>query len=181
MTPTAHAWVKSMTLGFDIREITGTAHVPATFRLRFDIWNSETELKAVTKASAEIRDAHEDHARHWATFRSGQMIASARMCVHDHLTNSPDSGVFRGIELDSPVATLNRLVVHASARGLGLAASLDEIRISAALAEGAHTVIGSFPEYRIPALQKRGFRLTGQRWIPSYAESIFTYAMVLAL
>jgi GNAT superfamily N-acetyltransferase len=170
-----------MTLGFDIREITDTVNVAATFRLRFDIWNSETELKAVTKASAEIRDAHEDHARHWAAFRNEEMVASARMCVHKHLADSPDSGVFLGIELNAPVATLNRLVVHASARGVGLAARFDESRISAAIDEGARSIVGTFPEYRISALEKRGFRLTGQRWIPAYAESILCYAMVLTL
>src|ERR1700733_50527 len=158
MIPTAHPRVKSMTLGFDIREITDTVNVATTFRLRFDIWNSETELKAVTKASAEIRDAHEDHARHWAAFRNEEMVASARMCVHSDLTESPDIGIFMDVELSTPVATLNRLVVHASARGVGLAARLDECRISAAVAQGARSIVGSFPEYRIATLEKRGFR-----------------------
>lgn len=170
-----------MTQDFDIREITRTPCVSLTFRLRFHVWNSETALKSATRANAEIRDAHEDHARHWAAFRYEEMVASARMCVHKHLADSPDNVAFLGIALKAPVATLNRLVVHESARGGGLAARLDNCRISAAFAEGARSIVGTVPEYRIPALKKLGFRLTGQRWIPEYAQSMFCYAMVLEL
>jgi hypothetical protein len=164
-----------------LREITHTSCVFLSFRLRFDVWNSETELKSATTASSEIRDAHDDHARHWAVFRDEEMVASARMCVHNRLADTPDYGALLGIELDAPVATLNRLVVHQGARRDGLATRLDECRISAALAVGARCIVGTVPEYRIPALKKLGFRMTGQRWIPEYAQSMFCYAMVLEL
>ncbi len=166
-------------MNLELREITGTPHVPATFRLRYDVWNAELLLRAEVNEAGLITDEHDAHARHWAVFNDGEIVAAARMCIHKNLVDTPDAPAFSGMMLHSPVATLNRLVVHRSARHFGAASLLDDQRISAARADGANCIVGTFPTSRVPALKKRGFCLNGQIWTPTYADAFISYAMVL--
>jgi GNAT superfamily N-acetyltransferase len=163
----------------EVHEITGTYHVHATFRLRFEVWNAETPLRAHIRQIGLITDEHDVHARHWAAFIDSRMVAAARMCIHGTQVDTPDGPAFDGMSLPPPVATLNRLIVHSSARGRGVASTLDETRIAAARAGGANCVVGTFPPSRIATLERNGFRSLGQPWIPHYAESFVSQAMVM--
>jgi len=161
------------------REITGTAFVPQTFLLRYEVWSSETILKPEVLAKGLIEDDHDLHARHWAVFDGGKIVAAARMCVHNQQEDTPDFPAFSQVRLPIPIATINRLVVHESARNLGLAMMLDKCRIEAARNDGAKCVVGTPAASRIRSLERQGFELTGERWIPHYAESLTTHAAVL--
>jgi GNAT superfamily N-acetyltransferase len=166
--------------GLLVREITGTEFVPQTFTLRYEIWKDEATLKPEIHARGSITDEHDAHARHWAVLQAGRIVAAARMCIHDLQEDTPDSPAFSHIRLRSPVATLNRLVVHRSARRHGLAALLDVCRIEAARRMGAECVVGTAIRARIPPLERLGFRrLLGSKWVISYAESLEFHAMVL--
>lgn len=162
-------------------EITGTDSVASTFRLRYQVWAGETQLKANINSQGLISDEHDAHAQHWAVFVEGRLVAAARMCVHEQLCDTPDALAFSQVILPSPIATINRLVVHPSARGLGLASKLDEYRINAARKAGARCVVGTAAKARIPQLHRLGFELTGSQWVQPYATSLLFYAMVLVL
>ena len=162
-----------------LREITNTGWVAITLSLRFEVWSTETTLRSEIRELGVIADEHDAHARHWAVFCGDEVVAAARMCIHSNQEESPDAGAFTGICLPSPVATLNRLVVHPSARHLGLASRLSACRVEAAKQDGARCVVGTPTRARISSLQKLGFQLTGAEWVPNYAESLITHAMVL--
>lgn len=163
-----------------VREITGTGFVPQTFRLRYEIWKDEAALKPEIHARGSITDEHDAHARHWAVLQEERIVAAARMCIHDLQEETPDSPAFSQIRLRSPIATLNRLVVHRSVRRRGLAALLDVCRIGAARRVGAECVVGTAAQARIPSLERLGFRrLLGSKWVMAYAESLEFHAMVL--
>jgi GNAT superfamily N-acetyltransferase len=168
-------------MDLDLREITDTPHVPETFRLRYEVWDSEALLRPQVKAARLITDEHDAHARHWAVFHDGVMHAAARMCIHDVQAATPDAAAFLKETLSAPIATLNRLIVHPRFRNLGAAAALDDCRISAARRDGAKCVVGTFPASRIASLERLGFRLTGQLWTPNHAETFVAHAMVLEL
>lgn|ERR1039458_2434842 len=163
-----------------VLEITGTDRVAKTFGLRFDVWSAETALRPQVQEQGLIADAHDTHARHWAAFCGDEIVAAARMCIHSNQEESPDAPAFSKIRLPVPVATMNRLVVRSSVRNQGLGSKLCSFRIEAAKQGGAKCVVGTFTAERIASLEKLGFRLTGETWIPNHAESLVAHAMVLA-
>lgn len=162
-----------------LQEITGTHWVSRTFTFRFEVWSAETTLRHQILEQGLIADTHDEHARHWAAFCGNQMVAAARMCIHADQRESPDAAAFGQICLPVPIATINRLVVHPSARNLGMASKLCECRVEAARKDGARCVVGTPIGARIASLEKLGFRLAGTEWVPNYAESLVTHAMVL--
>jgi hypothetical protein len=116
---------------YAVTEITGTDFVEQTFRLRYEIWLRETKLRAETYTQGTVKDEHDAHARHWAAFDGERIMAAARMCIHDRQEDTPDAPAFLEIQLSTPIATINRLVVHDSARNRGIASTLDLCRIDA--------------------------------------------------
>ena len=164
-----------------VREITGTKYVPLTFPLRYEVWRHEAELTASVRAQELITDEHDEHARHWAAFDDGKMVAAARMCIHEMQEESPDAPMFNDTQLLFPVATINRLVVDKRWRRLGLARQLDLRRIQAAREGGAACVVSSAFDWRIKSLQTLQFRLTDFRWGPPFAHGLTSSGMILIL
>ena len=162
-------------------EITGTPLVQETFKLRYQVWSVETALRPDVIAKGLITDGHDAHARHWAFLSGQEIVAAARMCVHQCQEETPDSPAFTGAKLRLPVATINRLVVHQSVRNCGLARQLDMCRIEAAKRHGAKCVVGTAINGRIASLIKLGFRRTGAQWTQPYSLSAVFHAMVLDL
>ena len=130
-------------------------------RLRFEVWSAEgvalTHLK-----EHKIHDELDAQAFHWGAFVENDMVASARLTVHQSLNDAPDGYLFHTIELPTPVANLSRMVVGAQFRRLGVARAIDELRIRRAREMGAKVVIGS-PVKTIPTLERLksyGFQFT---------------------
>jgi Acetyltransferase (GNAT) domain len=88
-----------------VREITGTDLVPTTFRLRYEVWSAETKLLPSIQNKRLITDEHDAHAGHWAAFEGNEIVAAARMCIHDEQEESPDAPAFSKIRLPAPVST----------------------------------------------------------------------------
>jgi GNAT superfamily N-acetyltransferase len=168
-------------LAFDLREITGTSTVEDTFRFRYEVWSGQIELALEVQSTGIISDLHDVHARHWAVFVGENMVASARMCIHEFQDETPDEKAFREIKLPSPIATINRLVVHKTARGFGLSRHLDACRINAARQQGANCMVGTASKERIDGLQRMGFRLTPFTFNHFYSPSCTFYGMILFL
>jgi GNAT superfamily N-acetyltransferase len=164
-----------------VREITGTEHVPLTFRLRYDVWSEVTEVKLEFQVQRLIRDQHDEHARHWAAFDGGEIVASARMCIHERQTDAPDAVVFRRERLPEPVGTINRLVVHREWRNLGIASQFDACRIQAARDNHAKCLVVSTSGRRIAALQTEGFRLTDYWGTSPFVPPLALRGMILML
>jgi GNAT superfamily N-acetyltransferase len=113
------------------------------------------------------RDEWDRSARHWAVLRGGEPVAAARFSVHTGLQDVPHREHYMSVLADAPpapVASLNRLVVDPSARGLGLSKQLDDVRLSAAEAMGCRTAVGVAHDYvrRIRPLEAEGFVVVGE-------------------
>ena len=131
--------------------------------LRVEAWKSEAPSAAEMGTWV---DAFDETARHWAVFDHGVLLASARLTTHGSLAEVPDAEAYLGMFREppaAPVASLNRLVVHPSARGQGLSKRLDLVRLEAAENLGCQSVILSTASgtYRVRQLIGWGFELIG--------------------
>jgi hypothetical protein len=162
---------------FRVEEITGTNVVPLTYELRYRVWSKETRLIDSFQKMGVIRDEHEAHSRHWAAFSwGGTLAASARLCIHDTKQHVPEDYCYTDLDIQSPVASINRLVVEPSARTRGI---MDWHRIEAAKnAGGACIVAAPTSENRIRALERFGFSLRGFRRKSNYLETFSLSVMV---
>jgi GNAT superfamily N-acetyltransferase len=132
-------------------------------RLRVEAW--QTETSRATEMPTWLDDS-DRAARHWVVFRGGAPVAAARMSAHTSLDDVPDAESYTGVFSQpppDPIASLNRLVVHPSARGLGLSKRLDLMRLDAAEKIGCRSVVlstASGPR-RVEQLIGWGFELIG--------------------
>lgn len=132
-------------------------------RLRVAAW--ATELSSEPQVGSWLDD-FDDVARHWAFLDGAEPIASARMTVHATLSDVPDPEDFLGLFAEppsSPIASINRLVVHPKYRRYGLGSSLDNLRLRVAEEMGCRCVVVSTPsgDRRVAQLVSQGFRLLG--------------------
>lgn len=132
-------------------------------RLRAAVWNLHVGLDVF--AEKVWTDCHDCHACHWGILNtSGYMVASARLCVHDTIEEFPDyfPGNTFDCDFDSPIAMMNRLVVHPDYQKRGLASGLDRVRINKALSLYCKSIVIEVPSYRIKSLERHGFEYVGQ-------------------
>ena len=132
-------------------------------RFRVEAWKTE----APDAAGMETwLDEFDRSARHWAVFDNGILVASARLTMHHSLAELPDAESYVGVFREppaAPIGSLNRLVVHPSARRQGLSKRLDLVRLEAAEKMGCRSVILSTASgpHRVRQLIGWGFELIG--------------------
>jgi predicted GNAT family N-acyltransferase len=116
-------------------------------------------------------DEHDATAQHWAFYDGDEPVAAARLSVCDVAEKSPDYVILRDLltfPLPSPIATINRMVVHPDLRGQGLSEKLDILRLEAAEWLGCRCVVASaYDTERIGQLEKFGFVYMGREGIPN--------------
>jgi GNAT superfamily N-acetyltransferase len=166
-----------------VRQLTSPVEIQAAQRLRHAVWQAE---------GAEIRpsftplfhDWHDDYALHWGAYDADELVRAARMCIHNEMDQVPDAEMFADCDFALPVATLGRLVVRISHRGMGLGRASDEVRITAAERMGAKTVTVAPVDSvaRRGSLKKRGFRfLEGTVGTPIWSSNVQICACYLRL
>ena len=131
--------------------------------LRVEAWKAEAPSAA---GMGTWLDEFDRSARHWAVFDHGILLASARLTTHGSLAEVPDAESYPGVFREppaAPIGSLNRLVVHPSARGQGLSKRLDLIRLEAAENLGCRSVILSTASgsHRVRQLIGWGFEWIG--------------------
>lgn len=147
-------------------ETTDPAVLSEIYRLRVEVWRaSGLNPPALTNNSEGIwTDDHDSHGTHWVIESGGSVLASARLCQHQHVADAPEGDYYLplGIPEDGPFACMSRLVVHPSAGGRGFALALDKIRLERAASWNCRMIIvySSNPR-RIPALLGLDFELAG--------------------
>jgi len=132
-------------------------------RLRVEAW--QTEVARAGEMPTWLDDCDQT-AHHWVVFREDIPIAAARLSIHRSLAEVPDAESYVGLFADlpvAPIASLNRLVVHPSARGAGLSKQLDLVRLAAAERVGCRSVIVSTASgpRRVGQLMALGFAVVG--------------------
>jgi GNAT superfamily N-acetyltransferase len=145
-------------------EVTDSRLLEKIYRLRVKAW--EVDAPPFTE-SETWTDRWDPISRHWAVLNGDEPIAAARLSLHTELENIPDRESYLNIlphNLNRPIASLNRLVVHPDWRKRGLSRRLDVIRLEAARAMGAASIIGvsDSGRHRIKQLVSLGFSVLGE-------------------
>jgi predicted GNAT family N-acyltransferase len=131
------------------------------FRLRAFVWRQLSEHPQF--CSEDWTDEFDASALHWVALVDGRLAAAARMSVHDRLEGIPDFQFFAGLNLSlaSPIASINRLVVHPDFRGMRLSHELDTQRLGAARKMNCRTMTVLESKLsgmeRLRALERLGF------------------------
>lgn len=154
----------AMPLPFAVERVESAEDLAAIYRLRVAAWRSRTDY---FPDIAEWQDAHDATACHWAIRDAGQIVAAARLTIHDRLADAPSAEIYEDLlppDLAGPIAVMTRLVVARSHGGQGLSRLLDVARIDHARALGCRHVLGEtfagLP--RLNAVVELGFTIVGQ-------------------
>jgi GNAT superfamily N-acetyltransferase len=158
----------------EVRPLTTATEIAECQRLRYEIWSAEG-VEISNPQAGTIADSHDDHAMHWGVFDGTRLVAAARLCLHETLAEAPDGQLFAGLEIPTPIASMNRLVVTQSHRGRGIAKELDQTRIQHGRTFGARAMIVTplnSQSSRIRSLEAQGFLFTFERlghpsWSPT--------------
>jgi hypothetical protein len=151
-------------MNFEPTRIYDTAILNHIFKLRAETWIPLGVPPSVFPSGVG-KDPHDDHAMHWAITENNTVLAAARMCIHQSLSDVPSSRFYEDLcfEADPPIASINWLVIRTDARRLGLSKKLDSIRIETAIKLGCRTVVCYCSqlsgEGRRNALVSQGFKI----------------------
>lgn len=168
----------------EIRRLCAASEIAACQQLRYEVWSAEGVELSHPEAGT-IADSHDDHAMHWGVFNGTRLVGAARLCIHEILAEAPDGDLFTGMNIPAPVASMNRLVVATSHRGLGIARRLDEARVQQGRAAGARAMIATplvNSQSRIRSLEAQGFLFTFERLgHPSWSPTVEIFPCFLTL
>jgi GNAT superfamily N-acetyltransferase len=142
--------------------ITTQAMFDQIVELRRLVWCSEPGLINARSYDPEpgwLQDDHDRHGQHWVMTSGDTVVAAARVCVHDIAVELPDWERCPAelLDLQGPVASLNRMVVHPAMRRLGLSSALTTVRLEAARSQGARSVVVEAAPSRVAPLRALGF------------------------
>ncbi len=132
---------------YGIREVPNSdiTMLHAIARFRFDTWCAETKVNESLFPDGLWLEDIDYTARHWITedIATGKIVATARMTVHDRLEDNLDGHLWieQQKTVPLPVGHLSKLVVDKSVRKLGIGRRMSELRMSAAQAIGAKSML----------------------------------------
>ncbi len=132
---------------YGIREVpnSDTNMLQAIARFRFDTWCAETKVNESLFPDGLWLEDIDYTARHWITedITTGKIVATGRMTVHDRLEDNLDGHLWieQQMTVPLPVGHLSKLVVDKSVRKLGIGRRMSELRMSAAQAMGAKSML----------------------------------------
>jgi len=157
--------------GFSVKEITPTdinkkQTLDDIGKLQYHVWEcSGMNMSSVANDVMDNiwLDKFDKNAYIWAIYKEKQLVASARLTLHDTISSLPDAYCYSGYEacFPSPIAAFNRLVVLKEFRQLKLSHYLELIRIKKSIELGAKSITLMCPDYRIDSLMKKKFSVLG--------------------
>lgn len=157
--------------GLEVRAYQGTPDDTVGL-FRRDVWVGEGVSSSWLGEQQVWLDSVDDKAFHWMILCDGEIVATARLSLHDSLEHysALEHSAHDPVELEDPVAVLGRLVVKREFRGRGIASWLDAERVRRATQLGAKVAVAyAAPGNRIKALESLGF--TFHKWIEIVAPS----------
>jgi len=138
-------------------------YLEAIAELRVKVWNQQINQTALTERTWS--DNHDSHAFHWIVLNEqNQLIASARLCIHNAVSELPDLEEIEKLvqKAPVPVAMMSRLVVDPLYQRRGIARKLDSLRLEKAKQQKAKSVVLQVPDYRRKAVEELGFDCLGR-------------------
>lgn len=149
-----------------IIQVTDTDVIAQIGRLRAEVWKEF--LTPAAMVNGTWTDSYDAVARHWAAFAGGEVVAAARLTMHDALEDCPDwqDLMHFDLKIGLPFAYMGRLAVRKDARTPGLAERFDSLRVAEARQQGAKAVVVAPLHYRISTLLRGGFEYAGVSPLP---------------
>ncbi|WP_373514741.1 GNAT family N-acetyltransferase, partial [Persicitalea sp.] len=125
----------------ELIEVTYPERILDIGKFRIEGWRNEKGVDPDFFAQKTWLDELDKKAKHWIVTDGEEIVAAARLSLHDSLDDVPYADMLtpehqRHFE-SRKLASLNRLVVAPEYRGHGLSGQLDAIRIESAKALGA--------------------------------------------
>jgi len=157
--------IESIEGGFNIYRVDYPTLINEIGELRVIAWRTEKGIAPDIFSQRTWLDEYDEIALHWIMLKEKFLMASARISIHPELSEIPwadNTTVYDMSFLKSPVASINRLVVHPDFRGRGLTRYLDRIRIDTAKKMGVKTIIAEPVLIRINSLIDLGFKYVGK-------------------
>lgn len=138
-------------------------------KLRADVWQDEGFLLPNIAQNGIWLDELDDVGKHWAIFEKEEVIASARLTLHNSKEEIPHKEEFSPYDLPTilPYGFMSRLVVRKDFRGRGLARKLDNIRLEKAKECNLKEVLILSVPKRMNAIKKLGFKAFGYSGVPA--------------
>jgi GNAT superfamily N-acetyltransferase len=141
-------------------EVTDARAIEDACRFRASVWSQTGALADRAFDQGRWRDDFEEVSRHWVITRAGEVVAAARLSVHDRLEGVPESEEYllAGLRLPGRIASPGRVVVAPSAQRRGLASQLLEEQDRAAVEAGAAYAVRQASPDMCRLLTRRGWR-----------------------
>lgn len=102
-------------------------------------------------------------ARHWIALDDRGLVGAGRLTLHHSLPDNPDGYLWirSGLTVPLPAAHFCKLIVLKRARGLGVGKELNRLRLEAARAMGAKSILVTASDANARLLTAVGFTDTG--------------------
>lgn len=141
-------------------EITDARAIEHVCRFRAFVWSQTGGLADGSFGDGRWRDEFDEISRHWVITRAGDLVAAARLSIHDRLEDVPEAEEYlaAGLALAGRIASPGRVVVSPSAQRCGLATQLLDVQDEAALEAGAAHALRQASPGMCRLLTRRGWR-----------------------
>jgi len=140
-----------------------TPTLEAIYRLRAAVWRETGDVAQAAFADGRWSDEHDAASTHWVIRDGEELVAAARLSVHERLADVPEAEEYAaaGVRLDGRIAAPARVVVAAAARRHGLAGQLLDAQDDAARAAGCTFAVRQSSPAMGRLLQRRGWHNVG--------------------
>ena len=151
--------------------VTDTPTLEAIYRLRAAVWLQTGDIAQAAFRDGRWSDEHDAIATHWVIRDGHELVAAARLSVHERLADVPEAEEYAaaGLRLEGRIAAPARVVVAAAARRHGLASQLLDAQDEAARAARCTFAVRQASPSMSRLLQRRGWRSFG----PASADERF--------
>ena len=153
------------------------------YNLRVEAWENSERTNSINRNNFPNgwSDTIDPQAFHWiVTNETNQIIASARLSLHNSLDELPYPPAFKKFNLPSerPFAFYTRMVVAHEYRSLFLVKKLDKCRIEFIKKLQLPYTVATCTDKRINSLVELGFEILGNTTI-EYADIVEETALIL--
>lgn len=155
----------------------------AIYRLRAAVWRETGDISQAAFRDGAWSDEHDPASLHWVVRDGDELVAAARLSLHERLSDVPEAEEYAavGLELEGPIAAPARIVVASCARRHGLAGMLLDAQDEAGRAAGARFAVRQSSPAMCRLLVRRGWRDVGPAGLDERFPGVRFEVMVLEL